>query len=364
MIVPYTLAAWLLGPAFPTLVGALVGLSIVVTAARRGYLLKATSPAWDFAPRKDWQPEWCGLAAAPRGVGTAGTIGARMAWAPYLLVAVLLLLTRIPAAEVRAVIAVGMVSAPSIMGTPIRHQTNLLTLPGTVFVLVSVITFFLHHMRPSACAQALRSAGRTVFAASVALIFTVPMVQVFIHSGGGSAQYEEMPKVLAGAVETLARGAWPLLAPWIGGLGAAVAGSNTVSNMMFALFQFDVGQRIGVDPTWIVALQAVGGAAGNMICVHNVVAASAVVGLLGREGMVLRITLLPFVYYALLAGSAGYAIVWYHSAGWFNAGSGILMAVVVSVTILLVKCRPAPRATASGTGRGQPHASDTSSGSP
>jgi lactate permease len=54
MIVPYTLAAWLLGPAFPTLVGALVGLSIVVRAARRGYLLKATSPAWDFAPRKDW----------------------------------------------------------------------------------------------------------------------------------------------------------------------------------------------------------------------------------------------------------------------------------------------------------------------
>ena len=48
------------------------------------------------------------------------------------------------------------------------------------------------------------------------------------------------------------------------GLGAFVAGSNTVSNMMFSLFQFNVGTEIGVkDPTWIVALQAVGGAAGN-----------------------------------------------------------------------------------------------------
>ena len=70
--------------------------------------------------------------------------------------------------------------------------------------------------------------------------------------------------------------------------------------------QFGVGQRIGVDPTWVVALQAVGGAAGNMICVHNVVAASAVVGMLGREGLVIRRTFFPFVYYALLTGTVGY----------------------------------------------------------
>jgi len=38
------------------------------------------------------------------------------------------------------------------------------------------------------------------------------------------------------------------------------------------------------------------GAADNMICVHNVVAASAVVGLLGREGLVIRQTFLSFVY--------------------------------------------------------------------
>jgi len=50
----------------------------------------------------------------------------------------------------------------------------------------------------------------------------------------------------------------------------------------------DAFRRSGVDPTWIVALQAVGGAAGNTICVHNVVAASAVVGLTGVLGWMLR----------------------------------------------------------------------------
>ena len=112
----------------------------------------------------------------------------------------------------------------------------------------------------------------------------------------------------------------------VGGFGAFVAGSNTVSNMMFSLFQFGVGERIGVDPSWIVALQAVGGAAGNMICVHNVVAASAVVGLLGREGTVIRMTFLPFVYYALLPGSLGYLIVWHADKGWLNAGTVLVAA--------------------------------------
>ena len=39
-----------------------------------------------------------------------------------------------------------------------------------------------------------------------------------------------------------------------------------------------------------------------MIAIHNVVAASATVGLLGREGMTLRITILPTIYYLLFSG--------------------------------------------------------------
>ena len=145
--------------------------------------------------------------------------------------------------------------------------------------------------------------------ASVALIFTVPMVQVFINSAGGVGGYEKMPIALAEGVAALTGTAWPVFSPFIGGFGAFVAGSNTVSNMMFSLFQFGVGERIGVDPGWIVALQAVGGAAGNTICVHNVVAASAVVGLVGKEGAIIRKTLPVFCYYATIAGIVGLAIV-------------------------------------------------------
>jgi lactate permease len=169
---------------------------------------------------------------------------------------------------------------------------------------------------------------RTLFAASVALVFTVPMVQVFINTKGGAAGYPEMPIALAAGMEALAGDAWPLFAPSIGGIGAAVAGSNTISNMMLSLFQFEVGSRIGVDPTWIVALQAVGGAAGNTICVHNVVAASAVVGIAGKEGVIIRKTSLAFLYYAVFTGGLGYSIVWWSRSGPINIGSLIAASVV------------------------------------
>jgi lactate permease len=41
MTVPYLTVAWLLGPEFPTLIGSLGGLAVVVTAARKGFLLLA-----------------------------------------------------------------------------------------------------------------------------------------------------------------------------------------------------------------------------------------------------------------------------------------------------------------------------------
>jgi lactate permease len=60
-----------------------------------------------------------------------------------------------------------------------------------------------------------------------------------------------------------------------------------------------------VSTALMVALQAVGAAAGNMIAIHNVVAASATVGLLGREGITIRKTILPTIYYVLAAGLIG-----------------------------------------------------------
>jgi lactate permease len=333
MVVPYLIVACTLGPEFPSLFGSLIGLAVVTTAARRGFLMPPETEHWQFDERQNWDPQWIGKVEVSVDDGNK-TMSLARAWLPYLLVALLLCLTRLSALPLKEWIS-WKVTLPKLFGTDIAPNFEPLYLPGTIFVLVSFITFFLHRIEWARYRRAWTSSAKTGLAASMALVFTVPMVQVFINTDGGAAEYARMPIALAEGVAALAGSAWPIFAPFIGGIGAFVAGSNTISNMMFSLFQFDVGQRIGVDPSWVVALQAVGGAAGNMICVHNVVAASAVVGLLGKEGLVIRRTLAPFAYYALFTGAVGYSIVWFGRDGALNAGTVIAGLIAVGAIAVI-----------------------------
>jgi lactate permease len=334
MTVPYVLAARFLGPEFPALIGSLSGLLIVVSAARAGFLIPKDQDRWDFEDKSNWPEEWTGSAEF-KDADTGPRMNLVTAWMPYVVVALLLLTSR-AVAPFRAFLQSVTLNWDGILGSTINmNAVQPLYLPGTLFIVASLITVGMHRLSIQAYTSAWKTSLKVSAAASVALIFTVPMVQVFLNTGGGAAGYDQMPIVLADGVASLAGGAWPIFAPFIGGIGAAVAGSNTVSNMMFSLFQFGMGERILADPVWIVALQAVGGAAGNMICVHNVVAASAVVGLLGREGSIIRMTLLPFVYYALLPGSVGYLIVSYGSSGLLNVGT-LLVALIAALAVYAI----------------------------
>lgn len=341
MTIPYLIVATFLGPEFPSMFGGMIGLAIVVTAAKNGFLMPDDSDNWDFDAKENWEAEWTGTMQSDNSASAdRAPIGLIRAWSPYLFVAGLLVLTRLRALNMEAFLRSDHPlitwSWTEIFGSDISASFQPLWSPGTIFIIVSLITILVHGLKASEYKVALNSSLKTLIPASTALIFTVPMVQVFINSSGGGAGYEQMPIALAEGVANLAGSAWPFFSTFIGGLGAFVAGSNTVSNMMFSLFQFGVGERILADPTWIVALQAVGGASGNIICVHNVVAASAVAGLIGKEGSVIRKTLLPFLYYALMTGALGYGIV-NLSSGLFNAGFVVVAAIVAAMIYFIYK---------------------------
>ncbi|SEA14145.1 lactate permease [Thalassobacillus cyri] len=335
MTIPYVAVANLLGPEFPSMVGGLVGLAIVVPAAKKGFLMPPKEEYWDFEDKANWDPSWTGRIEIKDVAHKSGSMSMMRAWTPYLLIGLFLVLTRLKALPFLEWIKAWNVEIPNLFGTEITASFQPLYLPGTIFVVVSLITFFIHQMSGSSYKKAWAHSGKTMIPASAALVFTVPMVQVFLNSGGGASGYESMPMELATGVAALTGDFWPLFSTFVGGLGAFIAGSNTVSNMMFSLFQFNVGSQIGVDAPWIVALQAVGGAAGNMICVHNVVAASAVVGLVGKEGDVIRKTIIPFIYYATFAGGLGYTIVWTAEKGIFNIGT-IIVAVISTIAVYIL----------------------------
>ncbi len=185
-----------------------------------------------------------------------------------------------------------------------------LYLPGGLLVLCSLLATLLQSRSLAPFGRALGESSRTLIGAGFVLIFTVPMVRIFINSGVNGADLASMPVTTANFAAGLVGEFFPALSATIGALGAFIAGSNTVSNMMFSQFQFEVAQTLGVSTAAMLALQAVGAAAGNMIAIHNVVAASATVGLLGREGATLRKTALPTLYYLLATGLIGLALMY------------------------------------------------------
>jgi lactate permease len=320
--VPYLLTGLFLGPEFPSLIGALTGLAIVTLAAKHKFLTPkdnwtvggettesnaSSNPAtpWDFAPRETWPAHWSGKLVMDFDVKGQKKISYARAWAPYLFVAGLLVLTRLRQLPVGSWLQSVELKWVNILGTDISGSTQPLYLPGAIFCVVVIITAFLHHMKWAQVRAAVSDSTKILLGAGFVLIFTVPMVRIYINSGANDLGIESMPLAMADWVAVNVGGVWPFFAPVIGALGAFIAGSNTVSNLMFSQFQFGVAESLGVSAAMIVALQAVGAAAGNMIAIHNVVAASATVGLLGQEGVTLRRTIIPTLYYLAFVGVLG-----------------------------------------------------------
>ncbi len=300
---PYAATGIFLGPEFPSLLGGLVGLAIVTTAARFKFLTPKTT--WDFADAKEWPAEWLGTIEMKLDDIAARPMSAFRAWLPYVLVGALLVISRV-FPQVGAALKSVSVAFANILGEAgINAGIEPLYLPGGILVAVVLITFFLHGIRAVELKAAVKESSSVLLSAGFVLLFTVPMVRILINSGVNGAELASMPIVMARYVADSVGGIYPLLAPSVGALGAFLAGSNTVSNMMFSQFQFGVAQSLGISGAMVVATQAVGAAAGNMVAIHNVVAASATVGLLGREGSTLRKTVWPTLYYVLFTGVIG-----------------------------------------------------------
>ncbi len=300
---PYAATGIFLGPEFPSLLGGLVGLAIVTTAARFKFLTPKTT--WDFADAKEWPAEWLGTIEMKLDDIAARPMSAFRAWLPYVLVGALLVISRV-FPQVGAALKSVSVAFANILGEAgINAGIEPLYLPGGILVAVVLITFFLHGMRAAELKAAVKESSSVLLSAGFVLLFTVPMVRILINSGVNGAELASMPIVMARYVADSVGSIYPLLAPAVGALGAFLAGSNTVSNMMFSQFQFGVAQSLGISGAMVVATQAVGAAAGNMVAIHNVVAASATVGLLGREGSTLRKTIWPTLYYVLFTGVIG-----------------------------------------------------------
>ncbi len=318
--IPYIAISWTLGPEIPSLIGGLLGLGVLVYLTKKGICVP--KDVWLFEDRTHWAADWSGTITAENVHEFKEHMSQVKAWMPYILCGLFLVLTRVPQFGLKSIITDPMfnLGLSSILGVEgVNSYIAVLNLPGTIpFILVSIITIFIHGMMKddeigsNKVSRAWGTAIAKMKAPTIALLSAVALVSIFrgtdattvealLYNGRGVS----MPLAMAIEISRLTGDSWALLASYIGGLGAFITGSNTVSDLLFANFQWDVAETLGYNywqSIYILAAQGVGGAMGNMICVHNVVSVCAVLGMIGHEGAIIRKTFWPFLVYGIPTG--------------------------------------------------------------
>jgi len=291
--------AFFFGPELPALLGGLIGLLIVLFAARKGFLVPArvySFPAGD---------------TRPGGVQGGAPLppGRFMSWLPYILIALILVVTRLPLFGIGSRLSALELRFPVFPGTEEGYSLKWSSLPGIFpFTLVALLQIPLFRLGRQAAGRAWRKTFGQIAGVTVVLVSALAFVQLMLHSDVNGSGLPSMVTVLARSLSGAGRLLYVFTTPLIGNLGTFMWGSNTVSNILFSSLQLQTASLLSLPEDIILALQVTGGGIGHMICVHVIVAACATVGLVGGEGTILRNNLLPALAYTLAAGCVGLAL--------------------------------------------------------
>jgi len=170
--------------------------------------------------------------------------------------------------------------------------------PGTAIFFVSLLSYMVHrHARLAVKGDLWAAAQATYHAAapaSLGIVVTVGLSTLMEHTG--------MTQLLAEGLARLMGATFPLVSPLVGILGAFATGSNNNANVLFAPLQKSVATLLAIDIRLLLAAQTAGGALGSMIAPAKLAVGCSTVGLKGREGDVLRLTLLYGLGSGLLLG--------------------------------------------------------------
>lgn len=283
---------------FPTVIGGLVGLGVTILLARAGIGL-----AGDGAKR------------TPAPLITGKVL---YALTPLLVTVGILLVTRIPALGLRqwltatspaaewslgglGVFSVStslVLSLRGILGEVMEWSHATLYVPSIVPFFLSATLALMLFRRLGVAGEVIRETSGRLVKPVLALLGALAFVKVLMVGGESASTL-----ILGNALAETTGGNWKFFAPLLGALGSFFSGSATISNLTFGGIQTSIALETGVEVSTLLALQSAGAAVGNMVCVHNIVAVCAVLGLQNQEGAILRRTAVP-----LLAAAAVYAL--------------------------------------------------------
>jgi lactate permease len=177
---------------------------------------------------------------------------------------------------------------------------------GALLAYVSIASFVVYWLArlysPGVAGRIVKRTVRSAVPSSIGIVSMVGFAMVMYHSG--------MTYVLAMGLGKAAGPLYPLVAPFIGLLGAFMTGSNTNSNVVFAPLQQQAADLLYINALVILAAQTTGGALGSMIAPAKLIVGCSTAGLAGQEGSVLKRTLPPALIITAVVGALALAAVW------------------------------------------------------
>lgn len=177
---------------------------------------------------------------------------------------------------------------------------------GAILTYATLLAYLVYRKaglyQPGAPGRILGGMVQRVMASSVSIASMVTMAVVMENSG----MTETLARGLAGAMGV----AYPLIAPWIGGLGAFMTGSNTNSNVVFGALQQRMAELLGLSVAVILAAQTAGAGLASVLAPTKVVVGTSTAGMSGREGEVMRKLIVYTVVILLLASLLTVMILW------------------------------------------------------
>ncbi|OOF42887.1 lactate permease [Rodentibacter rarus] len=295
-VIPYMLLAQV-NYEFPSLVGGAIGLFVSVIVANKGIGLAKVENTLEGSSVSLAQ---VAKALFPTGMLIAILIVTRIQQLPFK--AMMNDATSWFSAQLGSLglfdVSYGLIfSLKNIFGTSINASYKLLYVPAfipfVVTVLIAVPVFALSMSKTKDIFVTSFKQTKNPF---FALVGALVMVNLMLVGGDNS-----MVKIIGQSFAHATGEYWTLFASYLGAVGAFFSGSNTVSNLTFGSVQLSTAELTGLSATLILALQSVGGAMGNMVCINNIVAVSSVLNIDKQEGTIIKKTVVPMIIYGIIA---------------------------------------------------------------
>ena len=306
--IPMLLISLFVGYEFASLLAALISIAVTVLAAKKGFLVPKNT--WNFGEPDTWDKEW--LATSEVSPVAESKMSLIKAWIPYLLVALILVITRIPQLGIKELLSSNfpfVLKIDNLLGFEnLDWNLKWAYLPGTFFIVVAIITNFIHKMDKEKIKQSWKDTLKQLSGAALALLFGLALVEVLKYK---NTENVSMMVEMANALSKVGKGLYILISPFIGVLGAFVSGSATISMNLFSNLQYDTAYALGLPTVFIISMQCVGASIGNMVCINNAVAASATIGTAGKEGKLIKINAIPMVIYTLVTAIIFYIVIYF-----------------------------------------------------